>query len=102
MFDVRVAGSARLSPAFLRVTFTGDDPHEFADNGFDQRIKLILPIPGHGLAHLPTGPDWSPAGARWRRAVATRWRWPRRRSRSGSPARPGRRRRPGSRGRSSW
>ncbi|MGN9840286.1 siderophore-interacting protein [Nonomuraea sp. H19] len=63
MFSVRVAGLRRLSPSFLRVTFTGDELRHFADNGFDQRIKLILPVPLHGLAHLPTGPDWFP---RWR------------------------------------
>ncbi|MFI7638917.1 siderophore-interacting protein [Nonomuraea sp. NPDC049400] len=63
MFDVRVARLERLSPTFLRVTFTGADLHLFADNGYDQRIKLILPLPGHGLAHLPTGPDWF---LRWR------------------------------------
>ncbi|MFB4279976.1 siderophore-interacting protein [Nonomuraea sp. MTCD27] len=63
MFDVRVDRLERLSPSFLRVTFTGDDLHLFADNGFDQRLKLILPLPEHGLAHLPTGPDWF---MRWR------------------------------------
>ena len=63
MFDVRVNRLARLSPSFLRVTFEGEDLHLFADNGFDQRIKLILPVDGHGLKHLPSGPDWFP---RWR------------------------------------
>jgi NADPH-dependent ferric siderophore reductase len=63
MFDVRVARLERLSPSFLRVTFTGEDLGVFADNGYDQRIKLILPLPGHGLSHLPTGSDWFP---RWR------------------------------------
>ncbi|TMR95900.1 siderophore-interacting protein [Nonomuraea basaltis] len=58
MFHVQVDRLQRLSPSFLRVTFTGDDLRHFADNGFDQRIKLILPVPDHGLAHLPTGPDW--------------------------------------------
>lgn len=63
MFDVQVDRLERLSPSFLRVTFTGDDLHHFADNGFDQRLKLILPVPEHGLAHLPTGSDWY---LRWR------------------------------------
>ncbi|MEV7012571.1 siderophore-interacting protein [Streptosporangium sp. NPDC051022] len=63
IFHVRVSGLKRLSPSFLRVTFTGDDLGLFADNGLDQRIKLILPLPGHGLAHLPTGSDWY---TRWR------------------------------------
>jgi NADPH-dependent ferric siderophore reductase len=63
VFGVRVAALRRLSPSFLRVTFTGDDLDSFADNGYDQRFKLILPVPRHGLAHLPTGPDWYAA---WR------------------------------------
>lgn len=53
----------RMSPSFVRVTFTGPDLDRFADNGFDQRIKLVFPLPGGGLDHLPTGPDWY---SRWR------------------------------------
>ncbi|MEV4895585.1 siderophore-interacting protein [Nonomuraea sp. NPDC055795] len=63
LFDVRVRGLELLSPSFLRVTFTGEDLDLFADNGYDQRIKLIFPLPGHGLAQFPTGPDWF---QRWR------------------------------------
>ncbi|MGW4425097.1 siderophore-interacting protein [Streptosporangium sp. NPDC004631] len=63
IFHVRVSGLRRLSPTFMRVTFNGDDLDLFADNGLDQRIKIILPLPGHGLTSLPTGPDWY---ARWR------------------------------------
>ncbi|MGW3350559.1 siderophore-interacting protein [Nonomuraea rubra] len=63
MFHVRVDRLERLSPSFLRVTFTGEDLHHFADNGFDQRLKLLLPVPEHGMAHLPTGQDWY---LRWR------------------------------------
>lgn len=58
MFDVRVSRVRRLSPSFVRVTFTGDGLDRFADNGYDQRVKLILPLPEVGLAPLPTGPDW--------------------------------------------
>lgn len=64
MFSVRVRRVRRLSPSFARLTFTGVDLDEMADNGYDQRVKLILPLPGHGLAHLPSGPDWY---AGWRR-----------------------------------
>jgi NADPH-dependent ferric siderophore reductase len=63
LFEVRVRRVRRLSPTFVRVTFTGPDLDRFADNGYDQRIKLVLPIPGAGLADLPAGPDWY---ARWR------------------------------------
>lgn len=62
-FYVCVARLDRLSPTFLRVTFTGDDLDVFADNGLDQRIKVVLPLPGRGFATLPTGPDWYQA---WR------------------------------------
>ncbi|BCY07531.1 siderophore-interacting protein [Actinoplanes sp. L3-i22] len=68
-FPVEVARIVRLSPSFVRVTFTGDDLDRFADNGFDQRIKLILPLPGAGLDDLPTGEDWY---TRWRSLPADR------------------------------
>ncbi|MFI5844953.1 siderophore-interacting protein [Catenuloplanes sp. NPDC051500] len=57
-FTAEVRRVERLSPSFLRVTFTADDLDRFADNGYDQRIKLITPLPGTGFADLPTGPDW--------------------------------------------
>lgn len=64
MFSVHVRRVRRLSPSFTRLTFTGDDLDQFEDNGFDQRLKLIVPLPDHGLAHLPSGPDWY---STWRR-----------------------------------
>jgi NADPH-dependent ferric siderophore reductase len=45
------------------VRLTGADLDRFADNGFDQRIKLAFPLPGADGVDLPTGPDWYP---RWR------------------------------------
>lgn len=57
-FPVEVRATRRLSPTFLRVTFTGDGLDRFADNGYDQRIKFVLPLAEHGLRHLPTGDDW--------------------------------------------
>jgi NADPH-dependent ferric siderophore reductase len=69
VFAVQVGRLRRLSPSFLRVTFTGPELRDFADNGFDQRIKLILPLADGGLDHLPTGPDWYPL---WRALPADR------------------------------
>jgi NADPH-dependent ferric siderophore reductase len=63
LFAVEVRRVRPLSRSFLRVTFTGEDLDAFADNGYDQRFKLVFPVPGHGLAHLPAGPDWY---QRWR------------------------------------
>jgi NADPH-dependent ferric siderophore reductase len=57
-FEVEVLRIDRISPNFVRVTFTGDDLDRFADNGFDQRIKLIPPLAGSGFEHMPAGPDW--------------------------------------------
>lgn len=68
-FTAEVRRVQQLSPSFLRVTFTGDDLDRFADNGFDQRIKLIPPLPGQGMDHFPTGPDWYTA---WRDLPADR------------------------------
>ncbi|WFE98210.1 siderophore-interacting protein [Micromonospora sp. WMMD987] len=63
LFDVQVRATRRLSPSFLRVTFTGADLDRFADNGYDQRMKLVLPLPGRPGVHLPGGVDWY---AHWR------------------------------------
>lgn len=63
LFTVEVRAVRRLSPSFVRVTFTGPDLDRFADNGYDQRVKLAFPLPGQREARLPEGPDWY---ARWR------------------------------------
>lgn len=57
-FEVRVARTVRLGPSFVRVTFAGPDLDRFADNGFDQRIKLFLPVPGRPHTAPPDGADW--------------------------------------------
>ncbi|GAA4180962.1 siderophore-interacting protein [Gryllotalpicola koreensis] len=55
-FRVSVRSVARLSPSFLRVTFTGDELATFGRAGLDQRIKLLLPLEGddapRGFDHL--------------------------------------------------
>ncbi|MDO4242743.1 MAG: siderophore-interacting protein [Actinomyces sp.] len=61
-FRVRVAGVEDLTPSFRRVTFAGEDLGSFADPGWDQRIKLVLPAPRSGYRHLPEGDAWY---ARW-------------------------------------
>ncbi|MGH1564644.1 siderophore-interacting protein [Mumia sp. DW29H23] len=57
-FDVEVARTTTLSRSFVRITFRGDDLHEMAANGFDQRIKLLLPDATGGYAHVPVGASW--------------------------------------------
>ncbi|WP_423218962.1 siderophore-interacting protein [Xylanimonas ulmi] len=59
MFDVEVVRVVRLCPSFVRITFTGPDLHLVADNGRDQRIKLLLPAPCGGWEYLDRqSPDW--------------------------------------------
>lgn len=62
-FHVRPVSATRLSPHLVRVGFgaaAGAEPalDAFADNGFDQRIKLVLPPDGGDLSELPTGDGW--------------------------------------------
>ena len=52
-----------VSRGFRRFTFAGPSMAGFHSGGFDQRVKLILPLPGRGFADLPTGADWY---AQWR------------------------------------
>src|SRR5215207_4804985 len=63
LFRVVVHASQRLSHTFLRLTFTGPELDRFADNGFDQRVVLALPLPEIGYAHLPSWDSWHAA---WR------------------------------------
>jgi NADPH-dependent ferric siderophore reductase len=68
-FSVRVTAARRLSPGFARLTFAGPDLDAFASNGFDQRIKVVLPLAGRGLRDFPHTPDWYAA---WRQLPADR------------------------------
>jgi NADPH-dependent ferric siderophore reductase len=62
-FLAEVARVERLSPSFLRVTFTGHSFDDLAPNGWDQRIKVLLPTVARGLRDCPRGDDWY---AEWR------------------------------------
>ena len=51
-YAVTVSGIQQLTPTFLRVTFTGPELSEFGTDGLDQRVKVMLPLPGVGLTPL--------------------------------------------------
>jgi NADPH-dependent ferric siderophore reductase len=68
-FAVTVAGIRRLSDTFTRVTFTGPELHDFGTVGLDQRVKIILPLPGVGISPLPENESWYEA---WRNLPETR------------------------------
>lgn len=67
-----VVRTARLSPSFLRVTFGGEDLAGFADKGFDQRIKVILPLPDGSITRWATETTGTSGGGRSPRSCATR------------------------------
>ena len=59
-----------LGPHFLRVTLAGPDLDRFADVGADQRLKVVLPLPGNGTEWFPAGDErWWP---RWHALSADR------------------------------
>ena len=75
-FTVEVSQTAWVSPRFVRVTFTAPELRYFAAWGFDQRIKIVLPledgsVTDFGLLDEPT-PHPSDWHARWRQLPAAK------------------------------
>ena len=69
-YRASVARMARLSPHFVRVTFTGDDFGTFGTDGLDQRLKIVFPIDGHGLSDFGADDQQIIADGSW----YARWR----------------------------
>lgn len=69
-FPVEVRATRRLSPGFIRITFTGDALEHFASWGTDQRIKLVLPMADGSLADFGLLDDPTPHPSDW----YTRWK----------------------------
>ncbi|NYI08317.1 siderophore-interacting protein [Allostreptomyces psammosilenae] len=57
-FAVRVAAVTDVSPNLRRVTFVGPDLGRFRTAGYDERLKLLFPLPGQERPVLGDGPDW--------------------------------------------
>ncbi|MFJ3665344.1 siderophore-interacting protein [Streptomyces sp. NPDC090106] len=59
-FALRVAGTRRLGPSLVRVTFSGDDLALFHSDGRDQSLSLFLPHPGQDAPVVPVelGDGW--------------------------------------------
>ncbi|WP_201520962.1 siderophore-interacting protein [Gulosibacter hominis] len=68
-FNTVVARVVRLSPHFVRVTFTGDELAHFCVDGPDQRIKLMLPLPDGSVTDVGQLDETTPV-----REWYTRWR----------------------------
>jgi NADPH-dependent ferric siderophore reductase len=53
LYELTVSRVSRLAPHYARVTFTGPELAGFADDGPDQRGKLLLPRPGQDAPVMP-------------------------------------------------
>jgi NADPH-dependent ferric siderophore reductase len=55
-----VSSVERVSPSFVRITFSGADLADFGTPGrvLDQRIKLVFPAPGGSVPRLSASDDW--------------------------------------------
>ncbi|WP_018155792.1 siderophore-interacting protein [Demetria terragena] len=58
IFTAEVVRTTRITPHMIRITFSGASLDQFADPGFDQRIKLFLPPIVGSLDDVPRGADW--------------------------------------------
>ncbi|MBP1860974.1 siderophore-interacting protein [Rhizobium herbae] len=52
-----VKTAERLTPQMVRVTLTGDDLAGFVSAGYDDHVKLCLPLAGQDTPVWPAGPD---------------------------------------------
>ncbi|MFI0501449.1 siderophore-interacting protein [Streptomyces albogriseolus] len=59
-FALQVAGTRRLGPSLVRVTFTGPELRDFRSHGRDQSLSLFLPHPGQSepVVPLELGDGW--------------------------------------------
>ncbi|CAL9306103.1 siderophore-interacting protein [Streptomyces sp. SudanB66_2053] len=59
-FALQVAGTRRLGPSLVRVTFTGPELRDFRSDGRDQSLSLFLPHPGQSepVVPLELGEGW--------------------------------------------
>ncbi|MEU5463251.1 siderophore-interacting protein [Streptomyces althioticus] len=59
-FALQVAGTRRIGPSLVRVTFTGPELRDFRSDGRDQSLSLFLPHPGQDAPVVPLelGDGW--------------------------------------------
>ncbi|MER8101358.1 siderophore-interacting protein [Kitasatospora sp. NPDC094016] len=55
LFPLRVARTETLTPHMVRITLVGESLAGFVNGGLDQRVKLLLPLPGQAEPVIPPG-----------------------------------------------
>ncbi|KAF1016038.1 MAG: hypothetical protein GAK31_01522 [Stenotrophomonas maltophilia] len=58
LFEVALKERRVLSPALVRMVFTGPDVAGMKTEGPDQRVKVFFPLPGQAVPQVPSGEDW--------------------------------------------
>lgn len=69
-YEATVARLERMSPHFVRVTFTGDDLGLFGIDRLDQRLKIVFPLEGTGMSDFGASDAETIADGSW----YARWR----------------------------
>ena len=69
-YRATVVGIRSLSKHFTRVTFFGEQFDTFSTAGLDQRVKIVLPLPGRGLSDIGADDESTIADGSW----YARWR----------------------------
>jgi len=69
-YRASVVGIRSLTDHFTRVTFFGAHFDTFGTSGLDQRIKIVLPLPGRGLTDFGADDERTVADGTW----YSRWR----------------------------
>ncbi|WP_104135282.1 MULTISPECIES: siderophore-interacting protein [unclassified Cryobacterium] len=69
-YRATVVGIRSLSEHFTRVTFFGEQFDTFSTAGLDQRVKIVLPLPGRGLSDIGATDETTIADGSW----YARWR----------------------------
>jgi NADPH-dependent ferric siderophore reductase len=71
-FAATVVRVEKLTPSFRRVTFTGPDFWCFGTDRLDQRVKILFPLPGHGMTDVGADEGATDWYSRWRALPADR------------------------------
>ncbi|GHD39797.1 siderophore-interacting protein [Mycetocola manganoxydans] len=69
-YEATVVAVRKLSPHFVRVTFTGDDLGGFGIDRLDQRLKIVFPLEGTGISEFGAAHPGTISDGSW----YTRWR----------------------------
>lgn len=69
-YEVTVRAIRRVNAHLVRITFGGEQLRFFGTDGLDQRVKIVLPLPGFGISDFGAADEQTIAEGTW----YSRWR----------------------------